>query len=119
MGGGQMDGGKASWEQEFIVKKLDSDISNIRNDLNQFRAEVKEDFKNFRAEVKEEFKKVREEINDVRTELKTEINSVRTELKTEIGDVKKETRAFSRWAISAFITMIVGFISVLAAVLGR
>ncbi len=97
--GGKVNGGKSDWQQEYIIKKLDSDIVAVKTDLNIFRVEVKEEFKNFRAEVK------------------AEINSVRTELKADINDVKKEVKAFSRWAISAMITMVVGFVTVLAAVL--
>lgn len=102
-------GGGVDWQEEYI-KKLDQDISEVKTNLRDFRSEVNEEFKDFRSEVKEEFK-------EFRSEVKEEFRMIRAEFKTDINGLKKEVGGLTRWNFNLTVTMIIGFLGVIAAIL--
>lgn len=101
-------GGGVDWQEEYI-KKLNQDISEVKTDLRDFRSEVNEEFKEFRSEVNEEFK-------GFRSEVKEEFKMIRAEFKSDLNGLKKEIGGLTRWSFNLTVTMIIGFLGVIAAI---
>jgi AcrR family transcriptional regulator len=64
----------------------DDRLDNLRDDLNEFRAEARTDFTAVRSEMRAEFAAVR-------SEMKTEFAAVRAEMRAESGALRAEMAA--------------------------
>ena len=75
----------------YLIQKIDTDIGNLRSEMNQFRNEVKDEIGN-----------VRNEMNQFRNEVKNEIG----QLRGEIGQLRGEMSQLNQ-RIDTIIQMLV------------
>lgn len=113
------------WRNEYI-KKLNEDVAEVKGGLHELRVDVKTlgeklDTKidNVRAEIKGDIGSLRTEVKEDIGNLRAEVKAGETSLHNELYNFRKETRLFARWAFGFMITMVIGFLGVIAAVFGH
>lgn len=134
-GGGGDDG--MDWLEKY-VEKLDRDMSEVKGSLRDLRVEMKQGFKETedrltaiinrdRAEMRERDAQLHAEILGLSSKFDQETATLKTDaatLKTDVGDLKsdvkdlrKDTGVIMRWVMGFTVTMVLGFLTVLAAIL--
>ena len=105
----QAEHGHALRELAAVTAGLVVDVSRLRTELTEVRAELKSDIAEVRAELKADVAEVRAELAEVRAELKADVAEVRAELaevraelkadiaevRAELGEVRAELREVS------------------------
>jgi hypothetical protein len=73
------------------------DVRDLRQEMNQLRAEMDARFDGLRREMDARFNEVRREMNQLRTEIDG--------LRREINDLRREMRSLIRWTITAILVV--------------
>lgn len=95
-----------------------SDVDSIRTEIADLRSELKGDIADLRSEVRSDIGAVKADIGAVRSELKTDIADLRSELKTDVTSLRSELRTHGELLFCLQRTLIAGFITFGAALVG-
>lgn len=102
---------------EDRIARLESDVAEVKGDvktLNSRVSEIQADLQDFKINVAKEFASARAELGDFKTEVAKEFGRVRTEMKESFGSLRTSIESTKVWVLTTGLATLLG----VAAIVG-